>query len=362
MRNFIAAFILITLAVGAFGAVGWCGNIWPNSGTDQPLGTAIDVYFQIWKDGVTNLSGRGDSIAATLYWRNAGDFVWTELEMDYFGDVGNNDEYMISIPAPTTLGDIEYYCEALDSTDMTTATGQDQNFVDLNESSPGVLHIVDVTAIDVMVTFQVDMSLETVTGAVTLAGTFNSWNPNADTMTDPDIDDIYTIDILFPAGSNPSQTYKFVHDGTFEYISDRTFSIEDDSATQVLPVVYFNDRDPADYTTIDVTVYFSVDMSAETVTDPYIGGSVPPLVWGWDVGWNDTLRLFDDGVHNDGSAGDGIYGAIITFPSGSYRDVEYKYTTDGTDNEPLPPFVNHLFMLGDLADQYLPTDTFGVLS
>ncbi|HDR91417.1 MAG TPA: T9SS type A sorting domain-containing protein [candidate division Zixibacteria bacterium] len=175
------------------------------------------------------------------------------------------------------------------------------------------------------------------------------------------MDDIYTIDILFPEGSSPGHEYKFVNGGTYESTPNRALTIDDSSPTMVLPVAYFENRDPADYTDIEVMVHFRVDMSAETVTDPYVAGSVHPLVWGWDAGWNDSLRLFDDGMHDDGAAGDGIYGAHIWFPPGSYRYVEYKYTTDGTDNEPLPPFENHSFELGDAPHQTLPIDLFGSL-
>ncbi len=361
MRLFTLIAVIAVFSVSAMAEVGWCGEIWPNSGSERPVGEAIAVYFQIWKDGVTDSPGRGEEIAATLYWREAGTAVWSEIHMDYNTDVGNNDEYTADIPAPTSEGIIEFYCEALDSTDMISSTGTDQNDVALSDSIPGEIDIVDVTEIDVTVTFQVDMSLETVTGAVTVSGSFNGWSPDADTLTDPDMDDIYTADILFSAGSSPGHEYKFVNSGVYESTSNRALTIDDSSPTMVLPVAYFENRDPADYTDIEVMVHFSVDMTAETVTDPYVAGSVFPLVWGWDVGWNDSLRLYDDGLHDDGAAGDGIYGAHIWFPAGSYRMVEYKYTTDGTDNEPLPPFENHSFELGDSPHQFLPIDLFGSL-
>jgi hypothetical protein len=205
------------------------------------------------------------------------------------------------------------------------------------------------------------MSLEIVSDVVTLSGSFNGWNTYADTMTDLDSDGIFTIDIVFPAGSSPSHEYKYVKDGVYEYTSNRILTVDDSSPTQILPVVFFEDRDPADYTDIDIDVHFRVNMSAEIVTTPYVAGNVFPLVWGWDAGWNDALILYDDGAHDDVAAGDGIYGAILTFPAGSWRYIEYKFTTDGTDNEPLPPFENHTFELGDVSPQVLPIDVFGSL-
>ncbi|MCK5833388.1 hypothetical protein KAH81_06935, partial [bacterium] len=200
MKAWKLAFLMILSINIAFAAVGWCGNIWPNSDSDQPLDSPIDVYFQIWKDGVTDSTGRGEGLAATIYWKEASSVVWDEIEMTYNGDVGNNDEYTGTIPAPSSVGDINYYCEVFDSTDTSTATGSDQNSVPLDESSPGVLHIVDVTSIDVTVTFQLDMTLEEITGDVTVGGSFNSWSSTENVLTDPDMDDVYVAEILFPAG------------------------------------------------------------------------------------------------------------------------------------------------------------------
>ncbi len=361
MKQFTIIALIAVLCAPLFAEVGWCGEIWPNSGSERPTGDPITVYFQIWKGGTTDSPGRGEGIAATLYWRESGAAVWETVELDYNTDVGNNDEYFGDIPAPVAEGVIEYYCEALDSTDMVASTGTDQNGVALNLLDPGILNIVDAIEIDVTVTFQVDMSLEIVSDVVTLSGSFNGWNTYADTMTDLDSDGIFTIDIVFPAGSSPSHEYKYVKDGVYEYTSNRILTVDDSSPTQILPVVFFEDRDPADYTDIDIDVHFRVNMSAEIVTTPYVAGNVFPLVWGWDAGWNDALILYDDGAHDDVAAGDGIYGAILTFPAGSWRYIEYKFTTDGTDNEPLPPFENHTFELGDVSPQVLPIDVFGSL-
>jgi len=360
MKYVSIALSLILLSISAYATIGWCGQIWPNSATDHPIGEDITVYFQIWKDGVTNPTGRGDSIAAYFFWKTPDETTWHQEDMSYLGDLGNNDEYSFVISAPVDT--IEFYCQAYDSTDATTLTGTDQNDVEVNETTPGIYYIVDVTSIDVTVTFQVDMSMQTVSDVITVGGTFNEWNENSDTLIDLDMDDIYTADILFPAGSNPSHEFKFINSGTWESVGNRPFEIDDSSPTQILPVVYFNNEDPADYTDMDIEVHFRVDMGSETVTDPYIAGSIYPLAWGWDTGWNDTLRLYDDGAHDDFASGDGIYGAKILFPEGSYRNVDYKYTTDGTDNEPLPAFVNHIFSLGDMSEQILPVDTFGVLT
>ena len=64
-------------------------------------------------------------------------------------------------------------------------------------------------------------------------------------MTDGDLDQQYTVDVLFPAGSVRSQEYKFryhVAGGTeWEHIGNRTFEIDDNNATQDLGNEFWDD-------------------------------------------------------------------------------------------------------------------------
>ena len=369
MRGFwgvFAAVLVLGFAGLSFGEIGWCGNIWPLDGAEVTAGTDLNVYFQIWKEGVTDSASdaRGFGLSATLYYRVAGETDWTPVEMHYNVDVGNNDEYMGTIPGSALVPgiSIEIYCEAYDSTDGTTCQGNDQSGNPATETDPLTYVVITPTTRDVTVHFSVNMNgVDEIVEPVSVAGTFTGWGDSPVALSDPDSDGIYEGSVVIPAGSSRHQEYKYIM-GTSPYIweecPNRVFEVEDTlEGDQYLPLDYWSNR-----STRDITVVFRVDMSGWEVTEPYIAGNQPPLHWGWDDGWTDADRIYDDGTHCDEVAGDSIYTTAITFPRGTYRDIEYKFTTDGTDNEPLPPFVNHLFMLGDLADQYLPTDTFGVLS
>jgi hypothetical protein len=142
-------FTVMLLSVGLmFGEIGWCGNIWPNSGSTPNNDADVDVYFQIWKDGVTNSGGQGAGIAATLFYKESSQSSYSSVSMSYLGDVGNNDEYTAIIPVHIlNMGNtVSYYCVAYDATDASSKTGNDQNGAPLNESSPGSLNISDGAA------------------------------------------------------------------------------------------------------------------------------------------------------------------------------------------------------------------------
>jgi hypothetical protein len=40
------------------------------------------------------------------------------------------------------------------------------------------------------------------------------------------------------------------------------------------------------------------------------------------------VTLVDNGTNGDLHAGDGIYSALVTFPTGTYRYIQYKYGCD----------------------------------
>jgi len=362
-----AIFILTILFVfisSSFAEVGWCGNVWPNDEDEIVEGEDLSVYFQIWKDGITDSSDStpGDGIYATLYYRVGGGITWTPVEMIYNADVGNNDEFVAIIPASVlTAGvDVEVYCESFDATDSSTCQGNDQVGNPATEDDPLTYHIISPTTTDVTIHFSVNMnSIDTISEPVSIVGDFTSWEYSPIAMSDSDADGIYEGSVLFPAGSARHQEYKYIM-GTapviWETVANRSFDIDDTSGgDQYIPMDYWNNC-----STRPVVVIFSVDMSAETVIDPYIAGSQSPLHWGWDDGWTDADRIYDDATHCDQTAGDGIYSTAIEFPAGTYRDIEYKFTTDSTDNEPLPPFQNHKFTLTDDYDTLiLTTITFG---
>jgi len=135
-----------------------------------------------------------------------------------------------------------------------------------------------------------------------------------------------------------------------------TFSVRD---TTDFELAY---RPPA-LTEQDVTVVFSVDMSAETVVMPLIiCGDTAPLTWTWSTDNPDTLN--DEGANGDAAVGDNIWSITLVFPTGTRKRVEYKYGNGGADND-LGYGTNRLFYIDDdtysaTIPQVLPTDVFGV--
>ena len=305
------AFTSVTHAV-----IGWSGNIWPNSYTDQTNGLDITVYYQIWKDGVTNLPGPGDSLSAKLYYRTQDQGTYLIRNMLFNVDVGNNDEYygIIQNVNFNTGDTVFFYCQGYDSTDATYSYGTDQSgagpFTDVD---PGEYYIVAGLNQDVTVTFQVDMSLVDPVYTVSVAGTFNGWTPGADTLSDDDGDNIYKGDVLFPAGTNPHQEYKFVNGTNWEdQIGNRQIMIDDTSPTMILPSVYFNDITPN-----EVEVTFQVDMSLQILNgwfDPDVDSS---FVSGSINDWNKWSLVDLDG--------DQIYSNEYTFYADIGDVIEYKF-------------------------------------
>ena len=332
MKKIIIFSVLILFAFSTLHAViGWSGNIWPNSGTNQTNGEDITVYYQIWKSGVTDQPGRGDSLSATLYYKKSYETSFLDVAMIYNTDVGDNDEYMGIIPDTYFYSGetIHFYCEGYDSTDATYSYGTDQNGVGpFDADNPGEYYIVGGIGQDVTVTFQVDMSFVGPNEPVSVAGSFNGWSPGVDVLTNQG-SDIYAGDVLFTAGTNPSQEYKFVNGGNWEdQIGNRVLVIDDSSPTMILPVVYFNDLDPNDFTDIDVTVTINVDIAdsagAGFVFDSLgVYGNVTPLDWNFGVVNNPLFEVTPDV----------LWSGDILFPAGSWKFVEFKLGRNGLDLE-----------------------------
>ncbi len=186
----------------------------------------------------------------------------------------------------------------------------------------------EYTEQDVTVTFQVNMSVVDEIFDVSLAGTFNDWTPGQDLLDDPDQDFIYTIDYFFPTGTNVHQEYKFLNGANWEEaIENRILTIDDSSPTQILDVVYFNDQNPNDYTTQDVTVTFNCDVADSANAGAIfntlsINGNVAPLDWDFSAMNNPLTDL-----------GNNIWTIDLLFPSGSWKYLEFKFARNGMDYE-----------------------------
>lgn len=131
------------------------------------------------------------------------------------------------------------------------------------------------------------------------------------------------------AGSPVSQQvkYKFIVDcATWEgaYDFGHFVTLDPNLASQRINV-WWEDVAPLDYTTCPVGVRFQVDNPPACGQALYVRGSQPPL--DWSVG----TVLRDNGTGGDLTSGDGIYSALVTFPTGTYKFLSYKYFCAASD-------------------------------
>ena len=83
----------------------------PTSATIEE-GTTVTVYAQVLETGLTNNSGQGAGITGWIGYSasntNPNTAGWTWVQANYFGDVGNNDEYSLAFGAGITPGSYFY--------------------------------------------------------------------------------------------------------------------------------------------------------------------------------------------------------------------------------------------------------------
>ncbi|MBX2997357.1 MAG: pullulanase-type alpha-1,6-glucosidase [Caldilineaceae bacterium] len=81
--------------------IGFVGNMFPVGGASNAISegdaSGLTVYLQVYAAGITEAAGQGNGIACYLHWGRYGE-AWTDLSMSYNVDIGNNDEYMATIP------------------------------------------------------------------------------------------------------------------------------------------------------------------------------------------------------------------------------------------------------------------------
>ncbi len=232
---------VLSLATASYGEIGWAGNIWPVHGNTVADNADVNVYFQIWKDGVTGDTGQGAGISATLYY-GPQTGPYTPVEMTFNTDVGNNDEYIAAIPSSALSGNSEiwFYCEAYDSTDASTYSGaKDQN----GNDPPFKLNITEVLDQDVTVWFTLCFPPDVDPGGdVCITGDhaeLTNWGDGV-VMSQPCPESspkFFQVSVTFAAGSNPYVEYKYRKDncGTWESTGNHTINIDDSNSTYIIP-------------------------------------------------------------------------------------------------------------------------------
>lgn len=158
-------------------------------------------------------------------------------------------------------------------------------------------------------------------------------------------DSTYTVTQYFSLGydcaaaADTAQVkYKYLVDcttweGDFEFGHYIVLDPNDASTTQN---VWWNDVAPSDNITCDVGVKFQVHMESaidQGLFNPgsdtlLVAGSESPLSWFWPP--DSSALMVDDGSGYDDTAGDEVYTAMVVFPTGTYRFLEYKYALKDT--------------------------------
>lgn len=165
-----------------------------------------------------------------------------------------------------------------------------------------------------------------------------TWGPTCDDLlTGPDTDSVFTGDFVFMHTCTDEVTdtvnleYKFTHQCvTWESIDNHGYMLTGEFPRDTLEI-WWNDEAPSDFTDKDIDVIFRAASSLAyqwDMMDDSIGiaGSEWPLTWDTDPATN---LLNDEGGLPDSTAGDNIFSTRITFPTGSRKDVEFKYAWKG---------------------------------
>jgi hypothetical protein len=220
------------------------------------------------------------------------------------------------------------------------------------------------------VAFQVDMSAQVLLGdftngqgTITVSGDFEGWNDGLPLTNNPAsiTTNIYTG--TFPVTGFPGGTtinYKFRENGGWESPAstggnNRQAAIT--SATQVLPLVFYNDNSVYDLVTSNTLVTFSLYITNGTLDDTgfafqkgtdqiFVNGDFLGW-WGWGINAGPVAdQMIEVGTSD-------VYTNSLVIPKGNSIYLTYKYGLDGFDDEN-GSGTNHV----RLIRSYPPTYTF----
>ena len=182
-------------------------------------------------------------------------------------------------------------------------------------------------SINVSITFQVDMSEQTVSPlGVHVAGSFQGWNPGSTLLTHQG-NNVYAVTVLLPPGE--TYQYKFVNGnawGMDESVpagcaqgGNRYFTVP--AQNYALPVVCFGSCVPCVVPLVDVT--FQVDMTYQTVSPDgvHIAGSFQ----GWDPAAS-VMTLVSDN----------IYAATFNLEVGNSYEYKFINGNEWGEDETVP--------------------------
>jgi hypothetical protein len=255
-------------------------------------------------------------------------------------------------------------------------------FFNLSDGTPQTLPIIYFNddpyapVANVAVTFQVDMTAQVIAGnfdpapgagTVEVRGSFNGWGaPETQILCTNDLaaanTNLYSVVVPLTGGVGSTVQYKFwasvSANGGWETMTDRFFKLGS-GTSQILPVVFFSNIDPADLLSVDAVVTFRVSMTNAVGTDShafdpavdqvFING-VPNGFATWDTSLLPQLT--------NNPVGSKIYSTELTLPKGSPVQQTYKFGINGADNEAASG-ANHIRIVRTASAYTMPLDTFG---
>ncbi|MDA0912801.1 MAG: T9SS type A sorting domain-containing protein [Bacteroidetes bacterium] len=183
------------------------------------------------------------------------------------------------------------------------------------------LSVMLITALmgtaQVSVTFQVDMTNETVSGdGVHLAGSFQGWDPAATMLSDDDMDGIYEVTLDLPGES--TYEFKFINGAAWDFVEDvpPTCQVEVSGNDNRFITLGADDTEATYHVCYGscaacgmTTVRMRVDMSVETAVSPN-GVHIAGNFQGWDPA----------GTPMTDANGDGIWEAWVSFYADSIAE------------------------------------------
>jgi hypothetical protein len=201
------------------------------------------------------------------------------------------------------------------------------------------------------VTFNVDMSAVLISdptfnpATVVIDGDFNSWAADVPCTNNAAASNtnIYSATITIGEGAAVNYQFRYQDSGGTVYDhpasnpgGNRFFQVPVQASVNV-PAVFFNDISTNDLLNVDTTVLFSVNMTnaqSYSTGTPFNPSSDNVYINGDFLGWLnwDPISLASEQMTNN-PVGSEVYSFSYTFPKGHAREVTYKYSIDGNDNE-----------------------------
>ena len=179
------------------------------------------------------------------------------------------------------------------------------------------------------VTFNVNMKVKTAKGlfnpaedSLVVRGTFNNWSGNADLLTDPDGDTVYTITKNYlPAGETTEFKFVILKDNQdiWESISNRSLVFPEGTASYN----FYFDNDSV--ITAQAQVTFNVNMRVKILKGDFVPSSDLLVIRGNFNGWSGNADQLTD------PDGDSVYSITKTFNIGDNLEFKFVIHRSGTD-------------------------------